>query len=381
MRLLKRRFSCLFIFLWLLQSCSVVDYLGINSQYRVTKLLEEHRYMKVLAIAERQIHRSSDPAQQQHWQQLQADTMQRADAFMQSEIEAIDVLREEQDWFEANRRTQFLLDNVPGSEVLQTYLNGYSDQKQRYLDELTRELLVFESEHLPQSLALLEKLYQADAGNSLYRKLLNREQARREQVIEDLYEKIAQLEAEKKYYTSLVLAKALQRLEDSAQLQARIDQFRQFVDARNAQRDASDGELSKEQKQLLHNYGVALVAEQWLQARAILDDLLRERPHDGELLGQDTYLKEVFAEEVAEAITEGEQKYSSGNIEEALALWREVVPMAADNVQLQANIERAQRILDKVKALKSDEIAPGQAVQPESAEEPGPKGAEPASLP
>jgi len=107
------------------------------------------------------------------------------------------------------------------------------------------------------------------------------------------------------------------------------------------------------QKQL-NEYGRALVNEQWLQARAVLDALLKARPRDSELLGQDTYLKEVFAKQVDEAKKSGEQLYSSGEIEQALELWRAVLPMAPDDAQLTGNIERAQRILSKVKALKEE---------------------------
>jgi hypothetical protein len=39
-------------------------------------------------------------------------------------------------------------------------------------------------------------------------------------------------------------------------------------------------------------------------------------------------------------------------IEAALIAWQAVLPLAPNDAQLLANIERAQRILDKVKTLK-----------------------------
>ncbi|MDB2410413.1 hypothetical protein N9W57_07315 [Pseudomonadales bacterium] len=52
------------------------------------------------------------------------------------------------------------------------------------------------------------------------------------------------------------------------------------------------------------------------------------------------------------ATAQGEVYYSEGNIEAALIAWQAVLPLAPNDAQLLANIERAQRILDKVKTLK-----------------------------
>ena len=81
--------------------------------------------------------------------------------------------------------------------------------------------------------------------------------------------------------------------------------------------------------------------------------MLKERPDDGELLGQDTYLQEVFQREVLFARQQGEKLYAEGKIEEALAVWQSVVKMAPNDLQLAANIQRAQRILAKVEQLKN----------------------------
>ena len=80
--------------------------------------------------------------------------------------------------------------------------------------------------------------------------------------------------------------------------------------------------------------------------------MLKQRPGDKALLDEQQRLADSLVIEVARATALGEAYYSEGNIEYALTAWQAALPLAPSDAQLLANIERAQRILDKVKTLR-----------------------------
>ena len=176
-------------------------------------------------------------------------------------------------------------------------------------------------------------------------------------MLASLREHLQIAKSEGQFDTALLYARAIARLAPSAEIDAVVAGLQRQLEPTIVEpaKPANPGISQLDQRQL-QEYGKALVNEQWLHARTVLDKMLVARPRDSELLGQDTYLKEIFAQQVESAKKRGEQLYSAGEVEQALELWRAVLPMAPNDASLAANIERAQRILTKVKALKQDSL-------------------------
>ncbi|MBT8148389.1 MAG: hypothetical protein KJO24_00550 [Gammaproteobacteria bacterium] len=325
---------------------------------KVQELAASEQYARALRIVDKQIAKQHEPQQQQQWQQLAGEINREAEQFRRDQSSRIDQLVSRLQWPDAHQRVQSMREQLPASDALDRYLLEYERQRQRFIDRQNAALLLLQARYLPEQIELLDKLAQAQPGNSRARKQLQRHQREREGVLGGLQQQLAAAREAGQLDTALMYARAVAGLAPSAKADALVADLQSRL-ASSAAQAASAAAMPNRQNDLLfqkqlNEYGRALVNEQWLQARAVLDALLKARPGDSELQGQDTYLNEVFTAQVDAAKKSGEQLYSSGEIEQALELWRAVLPMAPDDAQLTGNIERAQRILSKVKALKEE---------------------------
>ena len=362
---------CLTVLLALaVAGCSTLDSLVTSKQARAERWLEQQQYAQALALSQQQLEtlearvaKAEQPAEKlvqrlEQWRALAETARTRADDYQRQALADLDSLMARNQWLEANALVTRMEEVLPDNAVLGEQLEAFEQRRAGYRSALERALVMREIKTLPQTLSLYQRIYQADPDNAAAYTRWQQERNKSERVIAAMHAYIEQAKSEHEYGLALEYLRAMQRLEDTPDVLEHIKQARrQLAEQQRRRISGKDGEqiLTQKQQQQLNAYGAALTREDWLEARRVLDVMLAERPLDAELLAQNQYLKEVFAGEVASAKEVGERYYSSGKIEEALSLWRQVLPMAPDDTQLGANIERAQRILDKLEALKSNQ--------------------------
>ena len=369
-KILHNRPPLVLLFLVVLQSCSVIPFLNPASLDKARELAANNYYKGALVMVEKQLGTPLEEPRRLQWQALQNEISGQSEQFVQSEFALIDSLLGEDNWPAANEKIDFLRQHAPLNDQLNRHLETFTARQTRYLGRLQSSLLLLKSRHIPEELVLQSQLHQAEPHNSVLHKQLRRSEADRERVLAALSEQFLQAEAEQQFDTALLYARAIQRLAPSLDIDNSIARIQALLaPIAIAKSNSLNSELDEQYQQQLNEFGKALVNDQWLQARAVLDKMLEERPRDSELLGQDTYLKEIFTEQVAQAKESGEQLYSTGEVEQALEVWQAVLPMVPNDVQLKANIERARRILDKVKSLREDSLAGEPPQQPELQEQ------------
>ena len=145
----------------------------------------------------------------------------------------------------------------------------------------------------------------------------------------------------------LILAQAIQRSDrreqQLQQLQSRIEEL------------GSVSPASERRRQQMADYGRALEQRDWLAARAQLAQMANETPGDPGIAGLQQELDAAIDDIVSQDKQKGEALYSAGDIETALLVWQEALDLRPEDTQLQNNIDRAQRILDKIRSLQNDE--------------------------
>ena len=354
----------------LFTACSTLESLVTPKQVRAERLLEQQQYASVLAMSQQEVEalearvaRAAEPSAEllqrlEQWRALDASARSRANEYQAQAFADLKSMVERNQWLEANALVTRMSELLPASDALDNQLNTFQQRRASYTAALERALVMREIKSLPQTLSLYQRIYQADPDNAAAYERWQQERNKSERVVAAMLEYIEQAKQENEYGLALEYLRIIQRLEDTPDVLEHIKQARrQLAEQQRRRISGQDGEqvLTEKQQQQLNDYGAALTREDWLEARRVLDVMLSERPLDAELLSQNQYLQEVFAGEVASAKEVGERYYSSGRIEEALALWRAVLPMAPNDTQLGANIERAQRILDKLEALKSSQ--------------------------
>ncbi|MGB5325739.1 MAG: hypothetical protein WBN40_10000 [Pseudomonadales bacterium] len=327
----------------------------MQSRDDVLRLAERHEYAAALALVERRIGSEDEPLARAEWLALQGELQSRAAEHAVNLGREIDQLVEMGNWREAGANIGRFEQRLPQNEMTVQRVSNWREEQREQQRKLEASWLLMRARQLPEALVLARQRQQlAPASRQLKRKAaaLGREA---DSIYEQLSARLSAAEAAEEYDTALLYARALHRLQPSEALDARLAGLRTQSEAgteRVARPQTIDNAaMERKYQQLLSEYGKALVDEEWLQARQVLNRLLQLRPGEAELLGQDTHLTEIFTREVESARREGEQLYSAGEVEAALSVWRDVQPLAGDDPQLNANIERAQRILDKVKAL------------------------------
>lgn len=356
-RFVYRRLGKLFavaLLVFLSSACTWLANLSVPAADKVDSLLEQHQYNSLLMLADTQLKKSLDPEQLSYWQSVSERSKSGAAQYQLDQLAAIKKMMRRNDWHQANTQVNLLKQHLPANDTLDQFLQKFDTERQSHIDALARSLVKLESKHLPQTLPLYERLFHADLENATALERLQRERDKRDRIIQAMQGYATQAERQQEYGLALNYIRTIQRFDDSPAVLADIKRLRALQAEQQKQIIASgkDKVLSKAEKQQLSDYGLALKDEQWLEAKDILDKMLKQRPGNGELLGQKTYLAEVFADEVAQAKELGESYYSTGNIEAALSIWNHALPMAPGDIQLTGNIERAQRILEKVKTLK-----------------------------
>ena len=91
----------------------------------------------------------------------------------------------------------------------------------------------------------------------------------------------------------------------------------------------------------------------WLRtAGTSLQQLQRNFPADPDLAGLQASWQVAVDSYVAEKLRQGQALYGRGEIAEALKSWRKAARLAPDTPELQVNIDRAERFLNKIEVLE-----------------------------
>ena len=354
LRLIVVKLITVMCVLTLLCGCTWLKTLSTPKPQEIDALLTQRHYNEVLAVAEQQLARALDTEQKNYWQAIVQRITTEAATFQQEQLPRLKRLARRNEWSKANIEQRFLQQHLPTNEALSELFTYVDSQRQQHVDSLTRSLAKLEAKHLPQTLRLYERLFQADPSDASALSRLQQERDKRDRLMMAVKAYAAMAEAEQEYGLALEYLRSIQRLEDSPEILSQIKRLRSLLAEQKKQQIArsNNSELSSRQQQQLLNYDTAISQQQWLEAKAILAAMLKQRPGDKDLLDEQQRLADSVVVEVARATALGEAYYSEGNIEYALSAWQAALPLAPSNAQLLANIERAQRILDKVKTLK-----------------------------
>ncbi|PKM44279.1 MAG: hypothetical protein CVV05_11050 [Gammaproteobacteria bacterium HGW-Gammaproteobacteria-1] len=257
-------------------------------------------------------------------------------------------------WGQALDRYDQALSRLPESSVLRSSRARLEQQRAARLDALELDLLMARGEGLLHLLPVYNTRAIADPRSwSAQRDLrLAREDA--ERLSEELT-RLGRAALERKELDlarrSLSLALRLNRSPDTKRANQELLQ-RLGPPAPPPAKPAIKQTREDETQELLQQYRQAYDGRNWSEAQRLLA-LLELQPSPPEDVAQ---LRSELNAEVAEAVNrlteQGLALYSNGKYERALALWREAQQLDPSNERVRAHIERAERVLDKLRTLQ-----------------------------
>lgn len=259
---------------------------------------------------------------------------------------------QKQQWREADQIYARALKYVPDSEILQAARKQMEERREAREQTLRAELSINQGEQLLKDERSYEQIAQLKPSSLLTRLEISAYERKRRKVSDQLLTQ-GKLAIERRDYSLARRCLAIaQRLEptdevgDALQLaDARLNKTGRVIPLPSRMRESSLHARIEQYQQTLEKGDLSL-------ARRQLTQLQQQFPDNADLQTLDAQLRILIEAKVVAASQHAKVLYSEGNVQQALALWQEILPLDPDNPDLQLNISRAQRVLENLRALR-----------------------------
>lgn len=290
-----------------------------------------------------------DPGHERHQADLEA-AKNRIWQFERHVIATAVRYEQKQQWREADRIFAMALEYVPDSEILQAARKQLDERREDREQALRAELLINKGDQLLKDAHSYKQIAQLNPG-FLTRLEINAYRRKRRKAAAQLLEQ-GKLAIERRDYS---FAKRCLAVADRLDTSAETEQVLQLADARlqkskrSRPRETLKGSDLPEQ---IEHYHQTLVRGDLVLAQQQLAQMQQKFPDDPRLQPLAAELRVLIEAKVATATEHARVLYSEGDVQQALALWQEVLPLDPDNSDLQLNISRARRVLENLRVLR-----------------------------
>ncbi|GEM_PF-4637309 len=280
-------------------------------------------------------------------------------------------------WHRAEEILRDALKHDPGATDLKAMLRELQARRVRRERELERTMLIARGEWLSRVIPAREELRRIASFGLLDRLRLARLDWERRDVAKELLSAGSQALRDGQFEDARRCLTLSRKLEDTppvqaalARLAARRDQeLREEERARQRSREA---ELRRRETRLHDKVQEAIAEGDWHRAQVDLKRLMKLAPGNRELVTLKEALDEAVAARIRQLLDQGNGLYRRGHIRQAKDAWEAVLALDPNQPQAQANVKRAQRVLDKLRELKEQAPAKPPVPKPAGPTKPAP---------
>lgn len=360
-RLASFCFCTLFLLLPLLPSCSLVsprpealEGFSTESLYQIREDSAELEQLHKL--------NATTPAVQQRIRRL-SDNLQQ---FESSAIRSAERLEHRGDWLGAEHLLEGAVRILPNSQRLNIAQQQLSERRQVHAERVRMELAIHQGEQLLKDAEAYQRLQQLQGPGVLSwleLKNFNRKRRASAQSLTEYAQLAIQRRNRKDYvlaHRALTVAQGLYgddlRKPENGELRDAI--ARDLALTNRKLRPAAKPQPAKTVPQKPEMMPVtdlqqALRSGDLFSARKLLNQIQQQAPQHPQLKPLQSQFETQVKTRIDYAIRRGNALYSQGEINQALSVWREARILAPDNVELQANIARAEKLLENLKVLST----------------------------
>lgn len=295
-------------------------------------------------------------AQQQHIKQLQRSLGK----FEYDVIHTASQREKQDDWHGAEEFLQGATEILPNSQVLIAAQQQLAERRQVREERVRMEMAIHRGEQLLKDAEAYRRLQQLKGPDMLtwvevknyYRKCRETAQAlydhaqlaiaRRDYALAQRGLKVAQGLYGEELYQDRELRDGIDR--DLAQTQRRLYRPKP---------QPTRTPVAKDDQVAIAELRQALSAGDLFSARQLLNQLERQAPQHEQLPSLRSQFHTQLNNRVETAIKLGNDLYSRGDIKRALEVWHEAETLDPGNVELLANIARAEKVLQNLRALSA----------------------------
>lgn len=266
-------------------------------------------------------------------------------------------------WAEALDSYDEAIDRLPDSVVLKDGLAQLHRDQARELERLELERLLAHGRWLKQTLPTYRDIARVDPRSASARNRLAAKQQEAEEVADELAlhgnralansqleqaEELLELAAE--LSNTPAIRESLKKLKQQKAVESR--HLRQQREARLRKQQAAQRQHKHTIESLLTQYNNAYRKKNYVQARRHLQSLADANLETSRYRALQQQLNRAIDQEASRLFDIGVNAYSRGQFETAASHWRKVLVLQPDNKQAQENLQRAERVLDKLQQLK-----------------------------
>jgi tetratricopeptide (TPR) repeat protein len=288
--------------------------------------------------------------------QLQA----KAKAFEQSTVKRADELSAQSRWGEAVALYRDAIDKIPQSGALRAAFQQLRQRQAQRVEQLNVDQLIGKARWVERALPVQVSIVNTDPGDWSARRALSRLREEAADVAQELTQ--IGLEALKNNDLGLagrtlpiasrlspdpVAARARDQLNSEEAAQVRV--------LRSLQERGLDQMREQESRKLLGDYRQAVRKGDLRRARLIMTRLQDFDGQNPAVVREGASLKSQLEAEVKRQMDEGNSLYGRGKFQEAMTTWSRVLDLEPENEQARASIERASRVVEKLKQLREQQ--------------------------
>ncbi|MCB1758355.1 MAG: hypothetical protein KDI68_01055 [Gammaproteobacteria bacterium] len=272
------------------------------------------------------------------------------------------------DWINALALLEAGRDRFPGESEITQQIQAYRLEWDQQSLMLQNQLLLIELRRLVDSLPLLEQLAEGAPGNQLLKTRILIWRSYLESKIADLNVCVRQLEQVNPWLARRCLRMAHRIEPDTANeeilqgLNRRILAIEQNAKRRAAER--TQRIRAGRVEELLAAAEEERQQGALVEAKAKVDEALREDPHNFEAHSQLVDLQQRLQQQAEVLSRLGDRLYRSQQTGAAVAVWEAALRLDPERKAVEDRIQRARTVLQKLDAIRtSTEAPPGPAIQ------------------
>lgn len=338
-----------------LSGCALLQSLDDNLDKQVDVWMRQHEYAKILDTL--QYVRPSNP-KYKLLQKKRQQAVVESKRYEQNQIKKAVDLMERGQWNKAEICLNDAMDKLPESTALQKTYRDFTLAREQELSRLYCQLYSNKAEWLINNRPVQEQLTHTIQDDHEVKRVFSEYGSDVEQVYGELLDCGKQALQQKNTELALKTYRLADRLNPDKSLKPVLSRLQDAIDRKLEDAKASGGRgpaLSQLGHNLLEKSKKALAAGDLKNAIIHYDKIPEADKQLPQVVAYNASMNRRIHENVSQGIELGRKLYSQGQVEQALAVWNKLRDIDPDNEDLLNHIDRAERVLEKIKQLRQEQ--------------------------
>jgi len=338
-----------------LSGCAFLDSLDSNLDQQVDSWMKQHEYARVINTIQ---YISPGNPNYGYLQKKRQQALSESRRYEQSEIARAMTLMERGDWHEAGKTLQNAMDKLPPSKTLEKTYRDFTAARDQHLNNLYCEMYRNKAEWLMMNRPVQEQLHKTQPDDGKVQRIFSQYDADTVQVYDELLDCGKHAADRNDLQLAMQTYKLASRLKTDKTLSTTLTRLQTTIDRK--QTDAQNGRgqtISQLGQNLLDKSKQALAAGDLKRAISHYEKIPDADKQLPPVVAYDADMNQRIHENVRQGIELGRKLYSQGQVDQALAVWKKLRDIDPDNENLLSHIERAERVLDKIKQLRKEQTS------------------------